>query len=209
MECVSPILKSSGQWEAVIENVWEALRDMFEVQKSLSCGTHIHVAPWKRNYTLGEAKTIAFACCYYERYIVSCLPTARRDNPYCMRNSKVSSRMGHFYQLKTTDGLAWIAYDINTRNDFGQLISYMQGASNDRRVLWNFCNLCDSSKGTIEFRGGRHMRGWHRAVAWVAFVQVFVLMALEEVRTRGISGIVRVVNRILEHFTNFEHARRP
>ncbi len=184
MECVSRVLESSGEWATEISDFWATVRAMFELRKSPSCGAHIHIAPWKRSYTLKEVKTIAFACCYYERYIVSCLPTERRDQDYCRRNTKVATRMGSLYQAKTTNGLAEIASDINALNSFNQLVDYMHGEGADwnrRRVLWNFLNLLKQTC-TIEFRGGRQMLGPRRTLAWIAFAQVFILMALHEVR---------------------------
>ncbi len=185
MECVSPIIRSSKRWERVIKKVWNTLREMFEIERSLSCGSHIHLAPWRKKYTLQEAKRIAFACCYYERYIIACLPEERRDHLYCRRNSMVATKMGKLYRAKTTNSLAHIASDINALHNFEELIVYIQGgtALDQRRVLWNFHNLWAGSKGTIEFRGGRHLRGPQRAIAWITFAQVFILMALKEVRS--------------------------
>lgn len=185
MESVSSIMKSSDDWENDIRNFWNALRSMFEVRKSItSCGSHIHLAPWKRNYTLKEAKTIAFACCYHERYVISCLPEERRDHMYCRRNTKVATKMGKLYGAKTTNGLVQIASDINALNSFKELVVYMHGSLDydRRRVLWNFRNLYYGSNGTIEFRGGRHLRCSRKTVAWITFAVVFILMALDEVR---------------------------
>jgi hypothetical protein len=92
--------------------------------------------------------------------------------------------MGSLYQAKTTNGLAEIASDINALNSFNQLVDYMHGEGADwnrRRVLWNFLNLLKQTC-TIEFRGGRQMLGPRRTLAWIAFAQVFILMALHEVR---------------------------
>jgi hypothetical protein len=181
MESVSPILDSSTRWDLDIQAFWRVLREMFEVEKS-DCGTHIHIAPMGRRYTLKEAKTIAFACCYYERYIISCLPEERRDHDYCRRNTRVATKMGQLYEARTSKALVQIASDLNTLSMFEDLVTYMQGSTHgDRRVLWNFHNLCYGSKGTIEFRGGRHLRGPIRSVAWITFAQVFILMALDEV----------------------------
>ncbi|KAF4957003.1 hypothetical protein FGADI_3415 [Fusarium gaditjirri] len=40
---------------------------------------------------------------------------------------------------------------------------------NDRYVLWNFDNIVPGSSGTIEFRGGRCLRGEIRTKRWIAF----------------------------------------
>jgi hypothetical protein len=58
-----------------------------------------------------------------------------------------------------------------------QIVREMQG---DRRVLWNFDNI-EQSKKTIEFRGGRGMRGLNRTRWWIAFVVGFIHYLLTEV----------------------------
>jgi len=182
MECVSPILKSSNDWQSDIGQFWNAIRASHTVVRNQRCGTHVHIAPRTRQFSIEEAKKIAFACCYYEPYIVSCLPTDRRDNKYCRRNSQVAvERMGALFQQRTSKSLGIIAEDIRNIQDFEALIQYMHGtlAANRRTVLWNFQNLV-GDKGTIEFRGGRQMLGHHRTIRWINFVITFALMAIQE-----------------------------
>ncbi|KAF3182999.1 hypothetical protein TWF788_005801 [Orbilia oligospora] len=178
MESVSPIRNfNAGGWRDDQKLFWSSMKMMFEVKKNRSCGSHIHVAPWRDKFTLKQAKTIAFACCYYEPCIVSLIPEERRDNAYCQRNSKIfpSSRMSLLFR---NGDMAAIARDIKEVLSTESLIDYMQGES--RYVLWNFKPLASPRTGTIEFRGGRHLRGPNRTISWITFVVVFVMLALEE-----------------------------
>jgi hypothetical protein len=190
MESVSRKLRSDEDWEKEIELFWKAMDRTFMVQKNTTCGSHIHVAPIGRPYTLREVKSIAFACCFYEPYVVSLLPTERRDHPYCKRNSKVTTRMGMLYRQRTSVALKIIANDIREKTSRGDVCKYIQNGLNhsDRGVLWNFQNLVNSTteshspSGTIEFRGGRHLRGPVRTLRWITLAIVFISMAIHEVR---------------------------
>ena len=51
----------------------------------------------------------------------------------------------------------------------------------DRRVLWNFEHVVPGSTGTIEFRGGRGLRGPVRTKWWIAFVIAFVNLCAPQV----------------------------
>ena len=181
---MSPVMKSSDDWDHKVKNFWLAVRLLFRPQINKTAGTHIHVAPWKKKFTLKQAQTIAFACCYYEPYIISFLPRERRDNKYCRRNTRVPGRMGSLYNRKTSTAIAQIASDIKKKTSAKAIVDYIQGGvtSQHRYVLWNFQGLLRPTTGTIEFRGGRHMRGQNLTRRWIAFVIIFTLFALSEVR---------------------------
>jgi len=51
----------------------------------------------------------------------------------------------------------------------------------DRRVLWNFEHVVPGSTGTIEFRGGRGLRGPVRTKWWIAFVIAFVNLCAPQI----------------------------
>ena len=185
MEVVSPILGWRSNYEDQIKYFWTATRKVFKVKESHTAGFHVHVGSQGTPFSLDDAKIIAFAACIYEPYIFSLLPTERRDYEYCRRNSKEARRMGELLSKRTPAALQTIANEIKALPDLDQLVVYMQG--NCRRVLWNFQNLVRAKDGgqpiyTIEFRGGRHMRGPKRTLAWAAFAVTFVAMALNEVR---------------------------
>jgi hypothetical protein len=189
MESVSPIMYLNDHWEDKISRFWRAMHSLFGVRKNHTAGTHVHVSPVSRKFTLCEVKTIAFACCYYEPYVVSLLPVERRDYRYCQRNTKVAPRMGALYRRRTSAAMMKIASEIRGKISMKGVCVYVQGGldSAHRTVLWNFQNLAHS-KPTVEFRGGRHMRGPVRTLRWIAFVIVFISLALDEVRSFGALG---------------------
>lgn len=61
-----------------------------------------------------------------------------------------------------------------------QIVQWMQG--DNRYVLWNFQNIRRGGSGTIEFRGGRGMRGPNRTKWVIGFVVGFIHLLLVEVR---------------------------
>lgn len=180
MESVSRVLYGQrGSWDPEIDKFWAQLLAMFTVKINKTCGTHVHFAPWGRRYSLHELHTIAFAVVYYEPYVVSCLPVERRDYQYCKRNTKMAQPLG---QLFNSGQLTTVASYIRSQSTPSALINFIQGGldGSHRYALWNFQNQTKTS-GTIEFRGGRHMRGPNRSRAWITFVLVFTTMAIGEV----------------------------
>lgn len=57
---------------------------------------------------------------------------------------------------------------IVSRGDERGIIAYMQGE--DRYALWNFHNIEEGGTATIEFRGGRGVRGLVRTKWWNSFM---------------------------------------
>ena len=64
----------------------------------------------------------------------------------------------------------------------------------ERKVLWNFKPAANDGTGTIEFRGGRHLRGPVRTKRWIAFAVSCVHFLLEMV-----SRIAELQHRELTH----------
>lgn len=183
MECVSPIIESPSDCDYIVHQFWKAIKASHTPARSPSCGTHVYVAPLGRAFTLAELKKIAFACCYYEPYVVSCIPRERRDLDYCQRNSHRADKMGRLVRSRSSAAINTIASEIRGVTGRQGLIRYIQGGlgHESRRAIWNFQNTQDGHKGTIEFRGGRQMLGPHRTIRWINFAISFVLMALHEV----------------------------
>jgi hypothetical protein len=74
-------------------------------------------------------------------------------------------------------GMAELEVKIMKMTTVDELVVYMQ---HSRYVLWNFANL-KGGKKTIEFRGGRSIRGLHRTRWWIAFVVGFIHHLLTDV----------------------------
>ncbi|TGJ80069.1 hypothetical protein E0Z10_g8703 [Xylaria hypoxylon] len=163
MEAVSPVLSCRQDWEGEIDTFWTAMRVVFHMpERSTRCGSHIHLSRgWGKTFSLPQLKTIAFGIAIYEPLIVSLLMANRANNDYCKLNTENSS------QLRQCGSDTWaIARLIKSATNASMLKDIMQ---NDRYVLWNFANIVPGSSGTIEFRGGRCLRGEIRTKRWIAF----------------------------------------
>ncbi len=154
--------------------MWAAMRAVFHMpEKSPLCGSHIHISRGPgRSFTLSQLKTIAYGIVLYEPLVLKFLVDSRVGNDYCRPNSQNSSRLrgvpaGSRAQLIAAAGAA------------EALKTIMQ---DDRRVLWNFANIVPGKTGTIEFRGGRGLRGGVRTKWWIAFTVSFIHAVLTMVR---------------------------
>jgi len=157
------------------------MRKVFKVQQNFTCGSHVHVAPKGRSYTLPELKIIAFAIITHEHLLDAFLPKQRLDNRYCKKNSAVSARLkGFFVNGRSSVTFSAIATFLRARNEKAEVRELMQGVEQgDRYVIWNFANI--NKSGTIEFRGGRHLRGPNRSNWWITFAVSFISLALNQV----------------------------
>lgn len=152
-------------------------------ESNLSCGSHIHVAPTARSFTLWELKQIAFATIIHEDHILTILPDFRRNNRYCMPNSSVQGTQlwDDFGWLKDVDGLIECRKRIYSFRSTAELVRYMQGE--ERKVLWNFNNTLHNGSGTVEFRGGRFLSEAESTKSWATFAFLFIDRALRSVST--------------------------
>ncbi|KAL2070252.1 hypothetical protein VTL71DRAFT_13278 [Oculimacula yallundae] len=190
LEVVAPKLQAGGRWEGQIELVWKAIRDLFRVKKhAISCGSHVHVAPVSRVFTLDELKLVAMFTIIHEDSILKILHTTRQNHKYCERNTKIGgtglwddfgevnhSRYKSAWRGNGLKKCQQAIAKITTKSD---LVAYVQGT--ERRVLWNFRNILPGGSGTVEFRGGRHLRGPKRTISWATFTIVFIDLALRSV----------------------------
>jgi hypothetical protein len=202
MEVVSPKLDTTLHITRILSDFWEAMRVHFNPQKDSSCGGHVHVTPVSLNnkFSFRSLKKIAFAAVVYEDFVASMLPAARRENQYCVMNSRsVDSGLRETLLYgKTTASLLQVAADIKSKTTETDLYFYMQG---NRYVLWNFQNIFPNPRtgrctGTVEFRGGNQFLNSKGTLAWVAFVLGFITLALQEVRAqRQTIGLYHCANK--------------
>ncbi|KAK6433142.1 hypothetical protein LTR95_010679 [Oleoguttula sp. CCFEE 5521] len=165
LEAVSPILSTRGKREGEIDTFWPAHKKVFHVpEQSIDCGSHVHVSPSGIKWSLAQLKNIAVGTVYFEALIHAMLPATRRHNSYCRKNSTSSSRLGSYISGGQQGWRNFMAAATGTNRE--TLIALMQS---DRKVLWNFTHIVDDGIGTIEFRGGRGLRGERRSKWWIAF----------------------------------------
>lgn len=146
--------------------------------RSLQCGCHVHVGAGARRYEWYELRSIALGIIRYQHLVYWVLPEKRRKNQYCRLNSEAIEGLtpddGHPRYLVDTMNKIKAAKTANAIRDVMQ---------NDRYVLWNFDNAREDRKtsGTVEFRGGRGLRGPVRTKRWICFAVGFVEMVLSRV----------------------------
>lgn len=162
MEAVSPVMSCRSEWDEEIDVFWTAMRVVFHMPtRSPRCGSHIHVSLGKNKaFKLSQLKTLAYGIVLYEALILELLKADRANNDYCKANSLNSSRL----QACDSNQQA-LASLIGSVADTSELTAVMQ---QDRYVLWNFDNIGPGKSGTVEFRGGRGLRGEVRTKRWIA-----------------------------------------
>ncbi|KAJ6015344.1 amidoligase [Penicillium herquei] len=166
-EAVSPRLETQKRWEDEIDAFWSAMKAVFRMpRRILRCGSHVHVSPGRGDFKLAELQAIAFAVVFYDKQVQQVLPESRRDYIYCKSNKKHSQAL---------------------QGSKSRLVELIQGTSkHDRPVLWNFHNVTrmpfanGPAIGTVEFRGGRCLRGPLRTKRWITFPVAFIILAIQE-----------------------------
>lgn len=163
-EVVSPIFRTCEDWETPILRFWQARRKVFHNPKDHpSCGSHIHVAPSTKRWTLPQLRNICAGIVHFEPWIDMMLPSSRRNNSYCQRNT-LNTNLYTVCKPLITKG--WFDAGIFEMLDWTMIIPFMQ---HNRNVLWNFKHVHAAGRGSIEFRGGKCQFGIRGTRAWIAF----------------------------------------
>jgi hypothetical protein len=205
LEAVSGTLQTNGQWEREITAFWSACAAVFHSpDRSTRAGTHIHITPGpEKRWSIDQLRRIAVGIVSYEDLVQEMLPAYRRtgvsssdpsriipptsytghqfERHYCESNSRSSrSLYARFHggpdPQSRTNKLEDLKNSFQSMSE-RDIVHNMQG---DRYVLWNFDNILKDKK-TIEFRGGRGVRGPNRTRWWIAFVVGFIHCLLTEV----------------------------
>lgn len=132
---------------------------------------------------MSELRAISFGVVFYEPLVENILSSYRKNNKYCKSNTSYSSALSQIgYDLD----LVW-AYicGITNPRDLRDFMQSRIGDHNDRYVLWNFDNIYGSGSGTVEFRGGRGLRGPVRTKRLISFVVAFVYLCISYVPVSG------------------------
>ncbi|KAK5457169.1 hypothetical protein LTS15_004950 [Exophiala xenobiotica] len=181
LEAVSPRLETRKRWEDEIDAFWDAMRAVFHMpRRVLRCGSHVHVSLGRGDFHLKELQAIAFAVVFYDQQVQQVLPGSRRNYHYCVPNKTHSRAL----KGKSMSEVAALINAVQTKED---LVEIIQGKSKkDRPVLWNFHNVTrmpfatESALGTVEFRGGRCLRGPLRTKRWISFAVAFIILAIKD-----------------------------
>lgn len=57
VELVSRVMETDAPWQLEIKRVCDTILDKFDIKQNRACGTHVHIKPNDRPYTLFELKT--------------------------------------------------------------------------------------------------------------------------------------------------------
>ncbi|KAJ5418404.1 amidoligase enzyme-domain-containing protein [Penicillium crustosum] len=158
IEAVSPVLSTVADWQTEINLFWTSWDRVFEMpRRSAKCGSHIH-------YRLLREQS--------ERHA----PLPRRNNTYCQNNWE-TSLVGSMYKSGSKKDVRQTMERIWKIKNEEELKRFMQ---EDRRVMWNFEHTVPGARftGTVEFRGGRGLRGPNRTKWWIAFVVSFIQLSI-------------------------------
>lgn len=166
-EAVSPIMATRNDWEEEIDTFWTAYQKVFHMPRSQTqsfCGGHIHVSSHSKKWSTIQLRKVAVGIVVFEDFVEKMLPASRQGNGYCRKNSDSSTHLRAYTRMSSTEFQTFKSKvaDAN-RNTIHKLMQ------NDRKVLWNFAHAVEGGTGSIEFRGGRCLRGQNRTKAWVAF----------------------------------------
>ena len=162
------------------------MRKVFQVKENFTCGSHIHIAPTGRKFLLRELQSLSYAIITHEHLVNALLPPASTNNAYCKPNSTVSTQLqNHFRAGRNRASFTAVREVIKRMRNVCEVWALMQGTEvQGRYVVWNFKNTAVAGgTGTVEFRGGRHLRGPNRTFWWITFVVAFVSLALRKVST--------------------------
>lgn len=114
---------------------------------------------------------MAYGIVFYEELVVKVLLPNRANNPWCLPNTQKSDQL-----KRCGNNIASIASLIKSAANRVSLRDIMQ---DNRYVLWNFGNIVYDKSGTIEFRGGRGLRGEFRTKRWITFAVCFLRIVKE------------------------------
>jgi hypothetical protein len=152
-----------------VTDLWDIFNSLCLIQTNNTCGTHVHISP-NIGFTIDSAKSVARAALYSESAINSLVPPDRRNNEYCksLRRDNLNFVAGTAQEcIKLVDRCSTLA----------ELVELMN--MNNRYWTWNFRNLLQGGKMTVEFRQPPDVVIAKDCLAWAEFVVTFGGAALK------------------------------
>lgn len=157
----------SSQWRNDVEGVWKYISTNYDLTTDENCATHIHIS-LVPNYTFTEIKCIACSVIYFERAIEALMPPHRRGNRFAMSNYLASPYLRREGKSRQ-DSIEL----IEMARDELEVFRFIQGYDN-KNFAWNFRNLVQGNKGTIEFRQPPASSTSAQSLSWAEFVMNFI-----------------------------------
>jgi len=201
LELVSPVLEftNASDFRHQVENVWEHLKANTKINVNESCGTHIHVSPQDNSgiFIWGAFKAICRSIVFFEFAFEALLPPHRRRNIWAKSNVYDNDHfpdknLGACFSL--IDGCQTVPRIVELMND-----------GDDKYFGWNFLNLLEDGKTTIEFRRPPGVKSVKECLAWVEFTVTLVQAAVQSGNTltnnMGVAANVQALKNFLGRIT--------
>ena len=174
----------------IIEDFWKRLASLSTICQEQSTGIHIHVSPADdEGWTIDRVKRVATASLWFEPALKAIMPDHRRGNAHCLSNYLYNSK---FYGKS----IEYCLERIDGCRDKEELLKLMKGEYVARDWTWNFTNLQETAKQTIEFRQPPGVTNVNGCFAWTEMTLRFVSASLRwavlgkmKSWTRNISGL--------------------
>lgn len=178
VEIATPILKHR-QWESVIPEMAQIVRDRFQVAFNDSTGLHVHVGIG-RDYRLQDLRRIAKAIVLFETAMNKC-------HPVC-RNPAASKKNSHILACRDSlplKGLSDIEMmrKLDSVQDIHHLFGMMQSVASPhssipyhRGYRYNLTSV--EIYNTVEFRQAAGTIDGHKTVEWINRTIKFVTSAI-------------------------------
>lgn len=200
LELVSPKfahLENSETWSTEVRKIFDALKKRGRIDTNLSCGTHIHISPLSRKWKLLELQKLCCCILYFERAFEVLYPEARPQGNENTKEQRVATYRTEarkywrtwYVRANWTDNsrLNTMAYsncvdlimNKKTIDGLWYLMNPLDRGYIDRNYAWNFANLREGEKGTVEYRRPPGVKTDDLCLAWASLAFRFVKAAVQ------------------------------
>ncbi|KAM0805111.1 putative amidoligase enzyme-domain-containing protein [Usnea florida] len=190
LEFASPIIRyeAGSSWRQGLKSHFRLIKSYAKIMSDITCGTHVHVSPGDREWTLEEVKNVSRSILYFEEAFEVLLPAERRGNRECRSNRSDNPKLKHLPDLETCFGLIRecttikaLIHLMNAKDEYSWQFHESTGesAGTERCYGFNFENLMEGKIGTIEFRRPPCVTNYLDCVMWVEFGASFMQAAMQ------------------------------
>lgn len=196
VEIATPILRHR-QWESVIPEMSQIVREGFQVAFNGSTGLHVHVGIG-RDYQLQDLRRIAKAIVLFETAMNKYHPVCRNPSTPEMNSHILACRdslplkgLSDIEMMRKLDSVQE-TYDLLSTIQSMVSLALYSPTSYHRGYRYNLSSVC--RYGTVEFRQAVGTTDGHRTVEWINRTIKFVTSAIatpdEVFNEWGVTGVL-------------------
>ena len=209
LEFASPIIRyePGSSWRQGLKSHFRLIESYAKIMSDITCGTHVHISPGNREWTLEEVKNVSRSILYFEEAFEVLLPPERRGNRECRSNRSDNPKLKHlpdleacFEKIGECTTIKALIYLMNAKDEFDWQFhetSTGETTGTERCYGFNFENLMEGKIGTIgmqrtfhriptqcsptnaEFRRPPCVTNYQDCVMWVEFGASFMHAAMQ------------------------------